>query len=1748
MKHILSLLLIASFLISAIPAFVQANDIANDMATQSPALSDEERRELQVIERFWTLLERTPRRGTSLDRVYGYYVDTGRLEELVARCKELTEKSPDNAKAWLLSGLVLSRRNDDAATAAALEKAMTLDETDLLAPFYLGETYIAQGRLRDAAETLEVALKRAQASLQKNTGDRAVLGRDTLAILQTLGRVYERFDDRENSTRVWDELEKLFPGDRDILVRIAETLEEEGKFDEALKRYHRLAEMAKTDNFARVQYALAAADIMVRLGNKQEAIDSFETLLEDMSADNWLSRSIRDRVERIFVRQADYAGLAGYYQKRLQKYPNDVDTVRRYAVALLRLSRTEEAKQLLADALERAPSNVPLRLALIDLLVADRDFDAVDRHYAIIDEIEPNNIDHISQRGLAILENTKLREQARKAAAIRIWSTLITARPDDPSILIVVADLANTAKIDEEAEKLFARAIELRPNDPSYKEYLGYFYHHRERKEEAIATLRQMTEGTRHTAANLAQLGSIFKSLGYAEESMSALKEAVTLDPDNIELRMQYADLLVTNEKSDEAEQEYLAAEKLARPLTDEFARFLNAYTRLLQTSGRLKETAEALAKQLTGNDAAIPGGDGTDFWRLATYQMATGQWDEAAETIEKAVALAPTANILLEAAASIFEKGHDQVRAAAIYERLATADPQRRVEHLKRLASLRRDLGEMDKAIDTARLVMATGAGNAANSRFYAEMLLSVGRHKDGIETLRRAVRLDPTDTTTLSSLAEVLFDSGDIDEALEIQWRIFQRTEDLQGKIGAVSRMSAFYQLSQRFDQLVERLRQTSIDPASRREAAYCLSQAYVTVSDYEQARKTLEMLLLGGDDKETDDTLLLSQLSSISELQGDILTAIRYQEMLCDRLQGGAQAGRENERLLALYQQSGEKEKAITHVLKVVIDKGDLREQIQAIDDLLAREDYESAQKILDRIEGRHPHQWEVLYRRLMLSFWRNDFERAAQTARKLLALEIPRDELSAKKQLGQTQPAPTATTPQQQPLARLYGQNYSPWGFGGQTQYFGLSGMDTTLQRVWLTAHQQLFFTLFRERLQLEQYYYQRSSSMGPNNTEPPKPQWEPATFGDARFAAAAWLLRMALKREPATVSPADSPVSPPVPPPSPSEQNGFTLDHFTAAIDAWRASLPADATDVLRIEERLRLEYFFQQWFQIVSQAKSSFPEGDYAKLLFTLKDVEGAKDPTETTEAQTWETVDGKPVPTTIKVPVGENATQPLRHKLEYQLAVLGKKEWLPTAYQTMVREFGTHRVDALKQLDAEKEFDAAVKNAPASFRERFSDEQIAVARKGLPEILDHLNLYQKIFGDNKTPDLLTIDQKVAMIFLCWNRLLDVPLDPHDPSLLVVIPTYSHVLNLLKQRGREQDAAALEAIASKAAEANPLIDVAMAQSLLTSPPTQSTAPAGLMAALMARKYFREQFGEHLAETEKERDLKEWFEQLQQCAAFDVLDALTVGSPTKIVVAFDPQQFETFQAGIERLKKALSRTSEMAPSSPTSLSAQVRSSYQMMTSPETQPFMFDNFMMQYLSRIMASVQDVVGVGSASQTFTVSSSGQVSLPRVEIPGITPGLSLAGSATNTEKKPITPEQFTRIAIAEKEVYRLLDYYFEQMNEIDGGVGAKNLLPLQTGTPQQMATPQRRTPPPTLVSYKDYFDRNRVIRSSELQNILQGTPQQQGGVVRMVQQPQMPTEQTLMVASQFFKMLDEAVKSAEIEPVADPTPPLPK
>src|SRR4051794_9221808 len=85
---LLSPLTVANFLTGQTPRNAPKADEPDE---KNKADADEERDRL-IAERFRRVLEGNPRRGTALDRLYGYHVERGTLEQLVGEYAARTRK------------------------------------------------------------------------------------------------------------------------------------------------------------------------------------------------------------------------------------------------------------------------------------------------------------------------------------------------------------------------------------------------------------------------------------------------------------------------------------------------------------------------------------------------------------------------------------------------------------------------------------------------------------------------------------------------------------------------------------------------------------------------------------------------------------------------------------------------------------------------------------------------------------------------------------------------------------------------------------------------------------------------------------------------------------------------------------------------------------------------------------------------------------------------------------------------------------------------------------------------------------------------------------------------------------------------------------------------------------------------------------------------------------------------------------------------------------------------------------------------------------------------------------------------------------------------------------------------------------------------------------------------------------------------------------------------------------------------
>lgn len=424
-----------------------------------PEQETEERR--RNLERFWMILERSPRRGTALDRVFEFYQNSGQIEELLELSRNATSEKAGDFRSWLFLGLILSKNGQEQAATSAFQKAHELQEEDFYAAFYLGESLANRNLYPQAAEVLEPALK-----------NKVPTSSDLLAAMQLLGKIYVHEKDFEKFDVIWKNLGEIFPKESGIYVPLLEILDGEKHYEKALNHYSRLLEGSWDDPEIRLQYSLAVAGLKGKLNREQEAIDDFESLLKKNLGDARFTKMIFEHLDRFFQEKHDPRGQVEFYEKIVQTHPGESEPVLRFSKILLRENQSEKADDLLKNRIEKFPTEISPRLARIEVLKHGQKFEEVDSQYEFLEKNHPENTDFSVQRGLAILENPKLGDKERKKNAKIVWMKIPERFPGDVSKIVTVADLCAAAGLPEDAEKLYKTGAKRFSGDPLYGDYL----------------------------------------------------------------------------------------------------------------------------------------------------------------------------------------------------------------------------------------------------------------------------------------------------------------------------------------------------------------------------------------------------------------------------------------------------------------------------------------------------------------------------------------------------------------------------------------------------------------------------------------------------------------------------------------------------------------------------------------------------------------------------------------------------------------------------------------------------------------------------------------------------------------------------------------------------------------------------------------------------------------------------------------------------------------------------------------------------------------------------------------------------------------------------------------------------------------------------------------------------------------------------------------------------------------------------
>ncbi len=962
---------------------------------QDPAATD---REAQIAERFLEVLLRRPRPGTALDRVYGYHVQAGTLDQLIEDLEPGDGNAGNEAGARaMLRGLLLLRRGSDAQAAEALTAADRLRTDDAMASYYLGKALLQIGKADPAAEALQRAI------------DRKPARNEALPVFTELGRLYQRAQQPEKALDVWNRLEATFPGDSRVGEQIAGTLADEGQEEAALDRYERLAEEAGPADDPRViGYRIAAAEMKRRLGRTDEALADFESIASRLRPASWLYTDVRRRIESVFLRGGDYSALADYYAERVERQPDEVALRLRLGQSLAKAGRINEAETSLRETVDRAPDGVDARLALIDVLKTAAKAEAAAEQFERLVEQDPENPDYLVQLGNTWLDATDVKQAKRRGRAAEAWNRLAEARSDDPVVTAQVGDLMRRIDRDDEALELYRRAIELAPEQPQYREYLGEFLHRLDRHDQAIEVWAAIAEPPRDNRENLVRLAEVLHTFDEPERGLEAFGRAAELDP-TFAQRLRFADLLARSQRYDEALDQLDRSDEMAET-PEEREQVLQARIGVYAGSGTLDEQITEAQRQ------AEESGASNDYRRLALMFDAAARLSDATAAIESAIEADPDDTSALAVAAELYRKGARLGDAVEVYRSLAERDPRFLPNYLKRIAGLQMRLGQIDEALATASELIDAQPGNPESYRLYADQCFQVGRDDEGIETLRRALRAAPRHRDTRQALAGALARQFQTDEAIEIYWELLDDAGDLDDEKRWVGTLAPLYEQQGDFERLISRLELRGRESSQTRSSVVLRSAAHRAVNDFGSARQTLEPLLV----ESPRDPELLNELVTLAEVSSEPELALEYQE----RLVSLADTPENRNRLLALMVDSGQIEQAEASLQRFrALD--DPVAMIELIDRTIGRGDTDAAVRFCRVTLDQHRDLWEVRAKLAALLVVAGETDEALEQAARVESLELAGDTSS---EMSKSSPSrkrqPTATSNTTNSLQRIY----------------------------------------------------------------------------------------------------------------------------------------------------------------------------------------------------------------------------------------------------------------------------------------------------------------------------------------------------------------------------------------------------------------------------------------------------------------------------------------------------------------------------------------------------------------------------------------------------------------------------------------------------------------------------------------------------------------------------------------------------
>lgn len=491
------------------------------------------------------------------------YLEKGDFENAMDMLDRAAELDPELADAHFNKGIFNLKNGDQHLGEAELEKAVNISPELLNARLVLAAHYLKQENFAEAIQLLNAGLKGtaedalvynylAAAYLGQNNSQNAVdslrksiqLAPDYPSPYLNLAAFFLKEGDYAQAVNVYQDALLHLPKNVPILLSLASLFEFRGEETRALELLRDAAATGDVSGISSlVRFYVQKKDLAAALKTIDESEktgDKHPALLEMKAAVQLGLGQDAAALETLllWVKMEPGPGglaLASYYLRKgdqkaalslaEQLIADRVDSGVGHwlkAKIQLQLGRMVDARQSVADGLQRHPQSIPLNILLASIYQREGNFAQSEQVLNLLLNDQPNYFPAIFALG-ALKDRSGDKSQARKLYE----KVLKINRRYLPALNNLAYLLVDNYSEFKEALDLATKAYRLMPNSPEIMDTLGYVLVKNNRFAEAVPLLEKAHEGLPDLAAVQLHLGMAYQGIGKTEKANTLLAKVL---------------------------------------------------------------------------------------------------------------------------------------------------------------------------------------------------------------------------------------------------------------------------------------------------------------------------------------------------------------------------------------------------------------------------------------------------------------------------------------------------------------------------------------------------------------------------------------------------------------------------------------------------------------------------------------------------------------------------------------------------------------------------------------------------------------------------------------------------------------------------------------------------------------------------------------------------------------------------------------------------------------------------------------------------------------------------------------------------------------------------------------------------------------------------------------------------------------------------------------------------------------------